>query len=106
MSASLHAYPRVGEVLEGKYAVERLIGEGAMGAVFQATHLLRQAPVALKFMSPNVIELRGVVERFFNEGVAASRIDNEHVVHVLDVSKLPSGLPYLVMEYLEGENLE
>jgi serine/threonine-protein kinase len=101
-----HAYPRPGDVLEGKYAVERLVGEGAMGAVFQATHVLRQAPVALKFMSPSIIDTPVVVERFLNEGVAASRINNEHVVHVLDVSKLPSGLPYLVMEYLEGENLE
>jgi serine/threonine protein kinase len=104
--AIVHAYPRTGEVLEGKYTVERLIGEGAMGAVFQATHVLRQAPVALKFMSPGIIELPGVVERFLNEGVAASRINNEHVVHVLDVSTLPTGLPYLVMEYLQGENLE
>ena len=101
-----HAYPRPGDVLEGKYAVERLVGEGAMGAVFQATHVLRQAPVALKFMSPAIIDTPVVVERFLNEGVAASRINNEHVVHVLDVSTLPSGMPYLVMEYLEGENLE
>ena len=105
-SSTVHAYPRPGEVLEDKYAVERLVGEGAMGAVFQATHLLRQAPVALKFMSPTIIDAPGVVERFLNEGVAASRINNEHVVAVLDVSKLPNGLPYLVMEYLEGENLE
>ena len=103
---SEHAYPRTGEVLEGKYTVERLIGEGAMGAVFQATHVLRQAPVALKFMSPAIIDMPGVVERFLNEGVAASRINNDHVVHVLDVSTLPSGLPYLVMEYLQGEDLE
>ncbi|MEO8181947.1 MAG: protein kinase, partial [Deltaproteobacteria bacterium] len=68
-------------------------------------HLLRRAPVALKFMSARLVHDPAVVERFLNEGVAASRISNEHVVSVLDVSKLPNGQPYLVMEYLEGRDL-
>lgn len=94
-----------GTVIDGKYEIRRVLGAGAMGAVVEAMHLLRRAPVALKFMSPRVVGLPGVVERFLNEGVAASRIDNEHVVKVLDVSKLDNGQPYLVMEYLKGEDL-
>ena len=98
-------YPAQGEVLDGKYRVERLLGEGGMGAVAKATHLIRRAPVALKFMSPAVLALQGAVERFVNEGVAASQIDSDHVVKVFDVGRMPSGAPYLVMEYLDGHDL-
>jgi eukaryotic-like serine/threonine-protein kinase len=98
-------YPAPGEVLDGKYRVEHLLGEGGMGAVAKATHMLRRAPVALKFMSPAVLALQGAVERFVNEGVAASQIDSDHVVKVFDVGRMPSGAPYLVMEYLDGRDL-
>jgi serine/threonine-protein kinase len=102
---SVYPYPQSGEVLDGKYRVERMLGEGGMGAVAKATHLLRRAPVALKFMSGAILALPGAVERFVNEGVAASQIDSDHVVKVFDVGRLPSGAPYLVMEYLEGRDL-
>jgi serine/threonine-protein kinase len=98
-------YPQPGEVLDGKYRIEHLLGEGGMGAVAKATHVLRRAPVALKFMSPAVLSMHGAVERFVNEGVAASQIDSDHVVKVFDVGRLPSGAPYLVMEFLEGRDL-
>src|SRR5947209_14535405 len=100
-----HAYPSAGEVIDGKYQIEKMLGEGGMGAVAKATHLLRRAPVALKFMSPNVMSFPGAVERFLNEGVAASQIDSDHVVHIHDVGKLSSGAPYLVMEYMDGIDL-
>jgi serine/threonine protein kinase len=102
---TLSGYPQAGEIIDEKYRIERLLGAGGMGAVLEATHLLRRAPVALKFMSARLVNDPSIVERFLNEGVAASRISNDHVVSVLDVSKLPSGQPYLVMEYLEGEDL-
>lgn len=105
-STAIHAYPVPGELVDDKYEIRRVVGTGAMGAVLEATHVLRKARVALKFMSPRVMDVPGVVERFFNEGVAASRIYSDHVVSVLDVSKLPSGLPYLVMEFLEGADLQ
>jgi serine/threonine-protein kinase len=98
-------YPQPGEVLDGKYRIERLLGEGGMGAVAKATHMLRRAPVALKFMSPAVLALQGAVERFVNEGVAASQIDSDHVVKVFDVGRMPTGTPYLVMEFLDGADL-
>ncbi|HEY1696423.1 MAG TPA: serine/threonine-protein kinase [Polyangiaceae bacterium] len=98
-------YPASGEVLDGKYRIEKLLGEGGMGAVAKATHMLRRAPVALKFMSPAVLALQGAVERFVNEGVAASQIDSDHVVKVFDVGRMPSGAPYLVMEFLDGQDL-
>ena len=98
-------YPQPGEILDGKYRIDRLLGEGGMGAVAKATHLLRRAPVALKFMSPAVLSFPGAVERFVNEGVAASQINSDHVVKVFDVGRLPSGAPYLVMEFLDGRDL-
>jgi serine/threonine-protein kinase len=76
-----------------------------MGAVAAATHLLLRAPVALKFISPDVIRLPGVVDRFMNEGAVAMRIDSEHVVRILDIGRLPNGLPFLVMEYMDGCDL-
>jgi serine/threonine protein kinase len=103
--ATVSTYPQPGDVLDGKYRVERLLGEGGMGAVAKATHLLRRAPVALKFMSGAVLSMPGAVERFVNEGVAASQIDSDHVVKVFDVGRLPNGSPYLVMEYLDGWDL-
>jgi serine/threonine-protein kinase len=104
--ASENPYPQPGDILEGKYEVQRVLGTGAMGAVVRATHMLRQAPVALKFMSPDVMNRPGIVQRFLNEGVAASQIDSDHVVKIFDVCELDSGVPYLVMEYLEGEDLQ
>ncbi|MFO0552768.1 MAG: protein kinase [Polyangiaceae bacterium] len=98
-------YPKKGEILEGKYEIQGVLGVGGMGAVLRAQHLLRKAPVALKFMSPAITGHPAVVERFLNEGVASSKIDSEHVVMVFDVSKLPSGVPYMVMEFLEGEDV-
>jgi serine/threonine protein kinase len=98
-------YPQAGELLDGKYRIEKPLGEGGMGAVAKATHLLRKAPVALKFMSPAILAMPGAVERFVNEGVAVSQIDSDHVVKVFDVGRLPNGAPYLVMEFLEGCDL-
>ncbi len=99
-------YPAVGEVIDGKYRIDRMLGEGGMGAVAGATHLLRKAQVALKFISPDVVRVPGVVERFMNEAVAASAIDSDHVVRIFDVGKLSSGLPFIVMEMMSGCDLE
>ncbi|MEO8798819.1 MAG: serine/threonine-protein kinase [Polyangiaceae bacterium] len=98
-------YPKRGDVIDGKYEVEQMLGEGGMGAVTKARHLLRRAPVALKFLSPSVLVTPGAIERFVNEAVAASQFESPHVVSIIDVGKLPSGAPYIVMEYLEGKDL-
>ncbi len=103
--SSMYAYPKAGEVLDGKYLVDKMLGEGGMGAVALATHQLRKARVALKFMNPMYLAVPGAVERFHNEGVAASQISSDHCVQIFDVGALPSGAPYLVMEYLQGVDL-
>ncbi|HEY8089851.1 MAG TPA: serine/threonine-protein kinase [Polyangiaceae bacterium] len=96
-----------GSVLAGKYRVERLLGEGGMGWVVVATHLQLEQRVALKFMrEAHAAEQPDAVARFLREARAAARIQSEHVARVSDVGTLDSGIPYLVMEYLEGQDLE
>jgi len=87
----------------GKYRVNRLIGEGGMGWVVVATHLQLEQRVALKFLRS--AKNPEAVGRFLREARAAARIQSEHVARVSDVGTLENGLPYLVMEYLEGEDL-
>jgi serine/threonine-protein kinase len=96
-----------GEVLVGKYRVERLLGEGGMGLVVVATHLQLEQRVAIKFMhAAHAAERPDAVTRFLREARAAARIQSEHVARVSDVGTLENGAPYLVMEYLEGRDLE
>jgi serine/threonine-protein kinase len=93
------------QVLHGKYRVERVIGRGGMGLVVLATHLELEQPVAIKFVLPDAATFEGARERFLREARAAARIKSEHVVRVLDVDRLPTGEPYMVMEYLVGRDL-
>ena len=102
---TLTPYPSSGEILDGKYRVEKLLGEGGMGAVARATHLLLHRTVAVKFMNPQFMTFPGAVERFLNEGRASGAIKSDHVCPVSDVGCLPSGTPYLVMECLYGLDL-
>jgi serine/threonine-protein kinase len=95
----------VGTVLDGKYRIERKIGEGAMGIVLAATHVALDEPVAIKFMRPEVQRMEGTLERFAKEAKIAARIRSEHVAKVLDVGDVAPLGPYIVMEYLEGKSL-
>jgi serine/threonine-protein kinase len=95
----------VGDILAGKYRVERVLGRGGMGYVVSAFHTQLGQSVAVKFMNPELCEREEPVTRFLREARAAVRIKNEHVARVLDVGTLESGAPYMVMEYLEGHDL-
>jgi serine/threonine-protein kinase len=101
----LPGVPSEGELIAGKYRIEKLLGHGGMGAVLKAQHLQLEQPVAIKFLLPDVLRLREPVERFLREARAAVKIQSEHVAKVLDVGQLDSGLPYMVMEYLDGRDL-
>ena len=96
---------KAGDVVDGKYELVRLIGEGGMGSVFEARHLEIGRRAALKFLHPQVSSSPVMVTRFIREAQAAASIGSEHIVDVTDVGRLPDGCPYLVMEYLEGEDL-
>ena len=95
-----------GQVIQGRYLVGDLIGEGGMGVVFEAMHLGLEAKVALKVIRSDLKNDDEFVLRFVNEGRAAALLKGEHVARVYDVGTLDSGEPYLVMERLEGIGLE
>ena len=92
----------VGDVLAGKYRVERVIGAGGMGVVVAATHLELDEVVAIKLLLPEALANAEAVARFSREARAAVKIKSEHVARVIDVGKLDSGAPYIVMEFSPG----
>jgi serine/threonine protein kinase len=95
----------IGEVLDGKYRLERLLGQGGMGAVYLATHLGTERPVALKLITPEFMRNDEFVERFKREARAAGRLRHPNVVDVTDFGFAQVGaqrVAYLVMEYLDG----
>ncbi len=95
-----------GELLGGRYLVERIFAEGGMGIVCFGRHMQLDQPVAIKFLRRALSGKPSVVERFMNEGRALAALRSEHVVRVMDVGQLESGRPYLVMEHLEGIDLD
>ena len=95
----------IGAILAGKYRVDRILGQGGMGVVVQATHLSLNQPVAIKFLLPEVARNPQTVQRFLREAQAAVRLRSEHVARVIDVSALETGAPYMVLEYLDGTDL-
>jgi serine/threonine-protein kinase len=96
----------LGQVLGGKFEVDRVIGRGGMGWVVAATHLQLEETVALKILHKEVLGDAEVVARFQREAKAARKIKSEHVVRVLDVGAFDDGAPFMVMEYLEGSDLD
>jgi eukaryotic-like serine/threonine-protein kinase len=94
-----------GEVLGGKYRIVNLIGEGGMGYVMAATHVELGELVALKFLRPEAMQFQELVGRFAREAQASARIRSEHVARVYDVGTTPQGVPYIVMEHLQGQDL-
>src|ERR687884_1799781 len=95
----------VGPVLDDKYRLEQLLGQGGMGAVYLATHLGTERYVALKLISPQFMRNQEFVERFKREARAAGRLRHPNVVDVTDFgfARVREGnVAYLVMEYLDG----
>jgi hypothetical protein len=101
MSTEVHE----GQILAGKFRIERVLGQGGMGVVVAATHIQLDERVALKFLLPEALSNPEAVARFAREARAAVKIKSEHVARVSDVGTLESGSPYMVMEYLEGRDL-
>jgi len=98
--------PAVGEIFAGKYAILAVVGRGGMGVVLAARHIELDERVAIKLiLSDDGPKVADFVARFVREAKLASKIKNEHVVRVLDVARLETGEPYIVMELLEGQDL-
>lgn len=94
-----------GEIIDGKYRIIRLLGEGGMGAVYEGENTRIHRRVAIKVLHANVAAQGEAVARFEREAQAAGRIGSDHIVEVLDLGALSSGDRYLVMEYMDGEGL-
>jgi serine/threonine-protein kinase len=94
-----------GAVVAGKYRVERTLAEGGMGVVVLARHIHLQQSVALKFLRGDVGTEWDALARFRGEAKAVAQLRSEHVAHVLDAGVTDDGVPYMVMEYLEGRSL-
>jgi len=94
-----------GDLIGGKYRVDGLIGQGGMGVVLHATHLDLERPVAIKLVRADLADREEIIARMLFEARIAAKIRSEHVARVLDVGRLDSGVPYIVMEYLEGSDL-
>ncbi len=98
--------PQPGDVIAGKYALGRVIGEGGMGVVYEATHTRLHQRLAIKVLRPDVPDFQVVLERFEREARATAQLRTIHAARVIDVDTMPDGLPYMVMEFLEGADLE
>jgi eukaryotic-like serine/threonine-protein kinase len=94
-----------GDIIDGKYRIVRLIGEGGMGAVYEAENMRIHRKVAIKVLHSGVAQTGEAVSRFEREAQAAGRIGSEHIVEVLDLGNLPSGDRYMVMEFMDGDSL-
>jgi serine/threonine-protein kinase len=94
-----------GQLIEAKYRIVRLLGEGGMGAVYEGENVRINRRVAIKVLHAGYTENKEVTQRFEREAQAAGRIGNDHILEVLDLGSLPNGDHYIVMEYLDGEPL-
>jgi serine/threonine protein kinase len=100
--ASAHLVP--GDLIGEKYRIDAVLGSGGMGVVFRGTHLGLNRLVAIKMMHPELLT-PDLARRFAREARSSASITSEHAVRIIDIDKLPSGAPYIVMEYLVGHDL-
>ena len=100
-----HELFRPGDRLDGKFVIERKLGEGGMGVVYLATHLQLQALVAMKFLRKEATATPELFLRFEREARVVAKIKSEYVARVYDVGTLGDGMPYMVMEFVEGHDL-
>jgi serine/threonine-protein kinase len=101
----LPEYVRLGDIFQDRYRLETVLGRGAVGVVVGAQHLLLDRPVAIKFMLGASSEQPDSVARFVQEARSAARLKSANVVRIFDVAVLDNGVPYIVMERLEGTDL-
>jgi tRNA A-37 threonylcarbamoyl transferase component Bud32 len=95
----------VGSVVNGKYHLVRILGDGGMGSVYEAQHTVLGTRVAIKVLHQELARRTGLVERFLQEARVVAQIRSLHVVQVTDIDRTPDGHAYIVMELLEGEPL-
>ena len=95
----------VGQIVEGRYKIERIIGKGGMGTVYACRHVVVGKVAAMKVLKAGVERSDGVLQRFVREAQTANLLRSRHIVEVSDFGQLPSGAFFVVMELLEGQDL-
>ena len=96
----------LGQVLDGRYKIESVLGQGGMGMVFRATQTSVQRPVAVKTLNPSLAAAPQFFERFRREAEIASRLRHPNVITIFDFGRAADGTCYYVMELLKGESLK
>src|SRR5580765_7369097 len=91
--------PLIGKVVSERYRIVRKIGEGGMGAVYQAEHALIEKKMALKILFQDLTRRPDLIQRFLQEAKAASRIGHENVIDISDFGQSPEGLVFIAMEW-------
>jgi predicted Ser/Thr protein kinase len=97
--------PLIGRTLDGRYRIEKVLGEGGMGLVYAARHAMLNKPLAIKVLRPEVSKDVEVMQRFQQEAQSASAIGNHHIIEISDFGTLPDQSTYFVMEFLDGVSL-
>jgi serine/threonine protein kinase len=95
----------LGQTIDGKYRIVRLIGEGGMGAVYEGENVRIRRKVAIKLLHSGIAANAEMVQRFEREAQVAGTVGNDHILEILDLGALPNGDRYMVMEFLDGETL-
>ncbi len=96
--------PKLGMVLQDRYRIVRLLGEGGMGAVYEGEHLLIKKRVAIKCLHAQYAQNPEVVARFHREALAATSIGHENIIEVTDLGRFPDGAVFMVLEFLQGRD--
>ena len=99
------ADPMIGRMIADKYRVEKLLGRGGMGAVYEGQHLLLDRRVAIKVLQQNMANDEQAASRFIREAKASARIEHPNAVTIYDFGVLQEGSAYLVMEFIKGRSL-